>query len=605
VAIQLKRLVSTGSGKRNAEIVFDQHKCLIRGPSDTGKSHIRECLAYLLGGEKAIKPFPENQGYETLTLEFTHEGSDYSITKGLAGGSVQIRKLKPDGAPEVIEQDVGEFLVGLAGAAGKQILRSKSRKGNVTGGDLRHWFLISQTDVISDHPTIGVASNVDRTQRAAAFYVFLTGMDDAAVVLAKTKSEKDSISGQIFAAESAIKHASSGLPPELTKAEVVDALEKVDETLAEITRQYNARARQLRDLREEISDKTSDLRKFERLRSQSQAMVSRFDMLDEKYKSDLDRLDAANEGMAYFQALRTVPCPLCATPVEQQVSAADLKPSAPANYRVAIQAEATKIRALRVGLREARAREAERVAESSSAVQQARGILDQLEGRERQALTGLRVEFSSDPKELAVRRSDLSSQLNLFEDIERLRAEIERLKQTRGTKASPIARAAIDPAREVGAIARELLVAWGFKDITSVELDLEECDLKINGRARLSYGAGRRAVSLAAMHVAILKNSLSHGRPHIGFLVIDSPLKAYADPSGREANDLSLATVRDNFYLWLSQWSGPGQIVVLENEEVLNQQVAAALKPIEFTGPDGKDRRGFYPENDSLLPPQS
>ena len=107
------------------------------------------------------------------------------------------------------------------------------------------------------------------------------------------------------------------------------------------------------------------------------------------------------------------------------------------------------------------------------------------------------------------------------------------------------------------------------------------------------------------MHIAILQNALLHGRPHIGFLVIDSPLKAYADPSKQEANDLSLATVRDNFYLWLSQWTGPGQIVVLENEDVTNAQVAAVLKPIEFTGPNGKDRRGFYPQNDSLLPSPS
>jgi hypothetical protein len=605
VAIQLKRLVATGPGERNAEIVFDEYKCLIRGPSDTGKSHIRECLLYLLGGEKPVKTFPENQGYDTLTLEFVNEGTVYSVTKAFAGGGVLIQKLNPDGALDAIDQDVGEFLVGLSGAGGLQIIRSKSKKGNVTGGDLRHWFLISQTDVISDHPTTGVASSVDRIQRAAAFYVYLTGMDDAAVILAKTRSEKDSIAGQIFAADTAIKHANAGLPPGLTKPEVVDALEKVDNTLAEMARQYNARARQLRSLREDISEKTTELRALDRMRLQSQAMVNRFDMLDEKYKSDLDRLDAANEGMAYFQALRTVPCPLCSTPVEQQVSPADLRPSAPANYRVAVQAEATKIRALRVGLGEARTREAERVATSSAAVQEVRAGLDELESREGQALTGLRVEFSSDPKELAVRRSELSSQLNLFEDIERLRAEIERLKQTKGTKASPISRAASEPAREVGEIAQGLLVAWGFKDIAAVELDLEECDLKINGRPRLSYGAGRRAVSLAAMHIAILQNALLHGRPHIGFLVIDSPLKAYADPSKQEANDLPLATVRDNFYLWLSQWTGPGQIVVLENEDVTNAQVAALLKPIEFTGPNGKDRRGFYPQNDSLLPSPS
>ena len=103
------------------------------------------------------------------------------------------------------------------------------------------------------------------------------------------------------------------------------------------------------------------------------------------------------------------------------------------------------------------------------------------------------------------------------------------------------------------------------------------------------------------MSVAVLQNSLTHQRPHIGFVVIDSPLKAYADPQGREAADVAPSTVRDNFYLWLSQWTGPGQIVILENELVIDPKVATALHLIEFSGTEGEGRAGFYPRAIDLL----
>jgi hypothetical protein len=547
-----------------------------------------------LGGDRKPKRFPENEKYDKLTLEFLHEGTMYSVSKAFAGGAARIVRTEPAGETSEVAEDVGELLVRLAGAGDKQIIRSKSRKGPLTGADLRHWFLISQPNVISDDPTTGPASAPDRFQRAASFYVFLTGMDDAAVTLAKTKAEKDSIGGQIFAAESAIQRANAGLPPDLTKAAAVSALEKVDETLNEITRQYEARARQLRLLRQEINTTVTALRTVTTERTQSQAMVHRFDMLDQKYVSDLERLDAANEGIAYFQTLKTVSCPLCNTPVEQQISPADLRPSAPANYRVAVQAEAEKIRALREGLRQSRTYESKRFDQSSIEERRLRIALADLEARERQALSGLKVEFSADPKELAVRRGELSSQIDLFEEIERLNNEIERLRKLRSTKASPIVREAIGPARAVADISRDLLRTWGFQEVNDVALDTESCDLVVNGRARLNFGAGKRGLMLAALTIAVLENALHNGYPHAGFVVIDSPLKAYADPKNREGDDVPLATVRDNFYEWLSKWSGPGQIVILENEQLTNAEVGGALQPTQFSGESGEGRAGFY-----------
>ncbi|MBI3713376.1 MAG: hypothetical protein HY253_10510 [Burkholderiales bacterium] len=599
MTIELTRLIAEGPGKVNAEIIFGAQRCLVRGPSDSGKSYIRDCLWYLLGGDKLPKPLPEAEGYLSLTLQFKSNGIEYEVVRAFAGGGVAVYTVaiseNGERTRNSIDRDIGELLVDLSGAGGKQILRSKSEKGNVTGGDLRHWFMLSQPMVISEEPTSG--SGFSKPQRVSAFHLFLTGSDDAAVELVKSTAEVEQIKGQLGSAEDGLRRAMTGIPPDVKRVEVIDAITRVDDSLTEMNRQYDARATRLRELRSEISDAARELQTTETQRDHCAAMVERFQLLDLKYSSDLERLGATNEGVAFFQSLPTTPCPLCGTSVEQQIDPKQLKPNAPEKYRVAIAAEAEKIRALRKGLLVSLEHEISRLASMERSAMSVKLVLEQLEQRETAQLAGIRVEFSADPKTLAVRRSELSAQLNLFDEIEHLNAEIDRLKKAKIIRKTPLNRECGASANDVADYAKQILNDWGFLDIVTVTLDGGECDLVINGRPRLSYGAGKRGLFLTALLVALLHHSLKMGYPHLGVIVIDSPLKAYADPTSIEQREVTVSTVTDNFYSWLSQWNGPGQIVILENEKILDA-TAKVLAPIQFSGVNGSGRTGFYPFQD-------
>ncbi|MDI1308921.1 MAG: hypothetical protein PSV17_05750 [Methylotenera sp.] len=593
MAIVLKRIISKGPDKADAEINFSNSHCLIRGPSDTGKSYIRDCLWYMLGGDKQPKTVPEDEGYNTLTLEITSGDEDYIITRGLRGGGVSIDSVNNKTAPEQltpIEDDLNDLIVRLAGAADMQTMRSVSKKGGVTSGDLRHWFLLSQPSMISEDPTSG-SNHVDRTQRVAAFHVFLTGKDDSAIVLAQSKSDKDKIAGRIFAAEEGIKRANAGIPADLEKADVVSALSRVDETLQAVTRQYDARAALLRDTRQKITQSITELNLSEAARIQSEAMLQRFNLLDSKYQSDLDRLGAINEGTAYYQSLDSTPCPICGSALKEHGQHLDLEIESPKKYRAAVAAEAEKIQALRIGLRHSIDQENRRLKTYTDISNQEREQLVALEKFERDAINSLKVEFSSDPRELAIRHSELSSQLNLLEEIERLELEIKRLKDVKRSKSVPVLREALAASTTVAKYAKDLLDGWGLADVKTVRLDTESCDLYINERARLSYGAGRRALFLTALSISLLKFSMENNHPHLGFVVIDSPLKAYADPESKEQIEVPLSTVRDGFYSWLANWEGPGQVIILENEKV-PENLLTTINPIQFGG----ERSGFYPK---------
>ena len=597
MTVKLVSLIATGPDKPEARVNFRDPAMLVRGASDTGKSYIRDCLWYLLGGDKLPKKIPEASGYDLLTLELEVDDGRYEVRRAHAGGDSSLIKLSAgeDGklARDVLEEDIGDFLVRHAGAAGKQLLRSRSKRGVVTGGDLRHWFLLSQPTMISEDATAGPVANA--TQRIAAFHMFLTGTDDSAIELVKTSKELDRLAGQILGVEEALRRVRADLPNDQTKDDVADALERVDVALSAMTSHYEARASSLKSVRDDILAKSTELQAAERERNHCLSMIERFDLLDAKYKSDSERLGATWEGVAMFQALEEVPCPLCGTSAEAQVDPRQLRQGTQDGYRKALKAELDKIVVLRQGLAVALAREHDRATRMRQTVGTLRAEFSGLEATEKARVNETRYEFSGDPKSLAVRRSALSEQLAKFDEEAQLVAEHTRLTNAKKQKKIPLSRNVGAAATAVAAHAKRYLHAWGFTGIQSVLLDADACDLVLDGRARLDFGAGKRSIFLAALTIAVMEHAVGEEYPHLGFVVIDSPLKSYADPKSKEQRDVAVSTVTDRFYAWLAKWQGPGQLVILENQEIKDDS-KAVLEPLEFVGDGDEDgRRGFYP----------
>ena len=597
MTVKLVSLIATGPDKPEARVNFRDPAMLVRGASDTGKSYIRDCLWYLLGGDKLPKKIPEASGYDLLTLELEVDDGRYEVRRAHAGGDSSLIKLSAgeDGklARDVLEEDIGDFLVRHAGAAGKQLLRSRSKRGVVTGGDLRHWFLLSQPTMISEDATAGPVANA--TQRIAAFHMFLTGTDDSAIELVKTSKELDRLAGQILGVEEALRRVRADLPNDQTKDDVADALERVDVALSAMTSHYEARASSLKSVRDDILAKSTELQAAERERNHCLSMIERFDLLDAKYKSDSERLGATWEGVAMFQALEEVPCPLCGTSAEAQVDPRQLRQGTQDGYRKALKAELDKIVVLRQGLAVALAREHDRATRMRQTVGTLRAEFSGLEATEKARVNETRYEFSGDPKSLAVRRSALSEQLAKFDEEAQLVAEHTRLTNAKKQKKIPLSRNVGAAATDVAAHAKRYLHAWGFTGIQSVLLDADACDLVLDGRARLDFGAGKRSIFLAALTIAVMEHAVGEEYPHLGFVVIDSPLKSYADPKSKEQRDVAVSTVTDRFYAWLAKWQGPGQLVILENQEIKDDS-KAVLEPLEFVGDGDEDgRRGFYP----------
>jgi hypothetical protein len=625
--IILKRLASLGLAKAPAIIEFDPLANLVRGPSDTGKSYIRDCLWYLLGGDKVPKPIPESAGYDSLILAFASGEVDYLIVRGLRGGAarilttevqsqgiaisstddtvlaapitkeaVDLEQISPNahawlpGARDyydALESDPSKLIVSLSGAEGKQILRSASNRGPVTGGDVRHWFLLAQTAMISDEPPSG-QNYTEKPQRLAALSLFVTGIDDSAVVLAPSSREQNVLQGQVQAIEDSLKRIASLIPSEINKPQVSEAIERIDATLEEISKQNESRSHQLKHVRSELAGLSTKLQEAKGVAEHSRTMLARFELLDAKYESDVARLRAIAEGVSLFAAYEETPCPLCLTPLSQQMAGPS---QLPAEHLVALRAEAAKIAALRVGLQESIRAEQARNETATARVADISARLTIIERHESAILAAARGGDGASPKLLAVRRSEYSSLLDAFDEWERLASELERLKNKKRVRSTKTHRESSQASSAISNVVKQLLNEWGFEEVDSVVFDLELGDIRVNHRARLEYGAGTRSVYLMAFAIAVMQYSLSSGFPHLGALVIDSPLKAYADRDGPIGVDP--VTVAQKFYSWLAHWQGPGQITILENEKIASD-TALRFNAIQFTRRNDIGRAGFY-----------
>lgn len=610
MAITLKHLCVNGPGLLPAVVPFDGHRTLIRGPSETGKSHIWDCIWFLLGGTATLEQFPESQGYDSLELAFLHDEHEYLVRKAMAGGAARVLVRRDDiwvadGEPNPLEdlaQDLGELLVKLSGAEDKKVLRTRSEKGSITGDDLRHWALLSQPGMISRDATKGKGHGSDK--RVSSYSLFLSGLDDSAVELYKSSSVKEQAKGKLASAESELARAQGLIPADTDRAATVAALARVDERLDMFTTQFQARSSVLKELRQQIAGVGGALAIASTQLASATSICERFTLLDLKYSSDLARLGATDEGIAFFQALEETPCPLCGTPVEQHLDPGDLKPRAPTKYRAAIAAEAEKIRELRRGLQPSVAHEKTRIANATADVQRLTASLQALEEQETVVLRAAGQEFDADPRELAESHTRFSSLIDAFDEMARLKSEIARLQQETKQKRTALVRNVGSHGDQVGVIARQMLNEWGFMSIQSVYVDPDACDLVIDGRRRLSYGAGKRGLFLSAMTIALMQHALKEGHPHLGVVVLDSPLKAYAQKESADNmdRDIPTATVNASFYGWLSRFEGPGQIIVLENEAV-DPATARALNAIQFTDDNTLGRQGFYPSRTVIAPP--
>jgi hypothetical protein len=150
-------------------------------------------------------------------------------------------------------------------------------------------------------------------------------------------------------------------------------------------------------------------------------------------------------------------------------------------------------------------------------------------------------------------------------------------------------------AQTVGSI----LTEWQFPGRRHVSFDVGAYDLQIDGKNRRDNGKGVRAVTHSAFKLALLIFCRERGLPHPGFVVLDTPLLTYRDPTvskrSLEADELELrnTSLKEFFFRHLSRVAALGQIVVVESVD-LPHDINRLAHVEMFTGDPANGRFGLF-----------
>lgn len=601
MTISLYELIVTGPGKRAATLKLNGESHLIFGPTDTGKSYIVECFRYCLGSDQKPKDVGFSEGYTLAALQVRlADGRQYTLFRDMSDGSELIYEgfhtLPPQDGPAAIDQPISELLPIWCGSAGMKILARSGQLGNLTAGDLRRVSIFDEIETLDNVPFEGKDTNL-KTRNKSALAMILRGSDDSEMLLPPSTNERNVAKGHVEAINEQITSLLADVPEGLTLLDAQEGLSKVTSEIEAINLYMKSHASELAELKQSRLEIDKEYRRLFRRLSAFKEAESRFRLLDKKYVSDQQRLQAMATAASVTSSFKTRPCPLCRTDIQHQVRHQEQNEQAPI-LRLAALAEIEKISGLREGLKGALSDVLDDLKEIAEELKKVEGKARENDREQGALLAPKNVDMANGLTALSERKTVLAVAISNLTRTNSLKVRLAEMKEKSKRKKQVVERDMSDSATELCIRVKRLLQDWGVPGVDSVYFDDGVSDIEINQRKRTSYGKGKRGIFLTAYMAALMEQALGKGHPHLGVTIIDSPVVTYKDPKHAKDSDgdeLLDESVKDRFYAWLATRSEPGQIIVLENEEPAPETLEK-LNFTEFVGvgnPSG--RAGFFP----------
>ena len=609
----LRHISFTGPKKKPAGLEFGPGLNVVYGASETGKSFILEAIDFMLGSTKPLRDIPERVGYDSVFLGVENgSGDPFTLERATAGGGFRcydgLHFQRPEEAePRVLgpkhnptnNDNVSMFLLERIGLTGKRIRKNARGETNTLSfRNLAHLCLISEGNVQKEGSPIETGQVISRTAELSTFKLLLTGVDDGAVEPQEAQQARRlSRTAKIEIIDDLIteqRDRLAGLVGEDDdENELTDQLQRLNQSLAREQDVLGQTEEQHRAAVARRNEARRDLEQARERRAEIDELLERFHLLDDHYRSDLNRLEGIRESGVLVSALESSACPLCGASPDEQHREGDCDGNVDAVVQAA-DAEAAKINRLMDEL-------AQTVAQLRAEAREFEILTPQLGEQLELALGALRErspelrEQRAAFTELMERRSAVQSALGVIASIAELeerRAELEIAPERVAVDNEPSSDLSVSTLNSFSKVYEEVLRSWSFPEADRVYFDQTTRDFVIDGKPRGARGKGMRAITYAAFTVSLLEFTKRHNLPHPGFIVLDTPLLAYREPEGDE-DDLSGTDVHEHFYEALGTMTGR-QVVVLENVDPPESLVKRSRIAFFSKNPH-QGRYGFLP----------
>jgi hypothetical protein len=139
----------------------------------------------------------------------------------------------------------------------------------------------------------------------------------------------------------------------------------------------------------------------------------------------------------------------------------------------------------------------------------------------------------------------------------------------------------------------KLLKDWHFPNADRVFFDSKRRDLVIAGKLRTARGKGLRAITHAAFTIGLLQFCKAQETPHPGFVILDTPLRAYREPESLD-DDLRGTDLNVQFYNYIAAMADDRQVIIIENDDP-PASIGSRPQVQMFSGNPNSGRFGFFP----------
>ena len=608
--LTLRHLCFTGPDKEPAQLVFNTGLNVIYGASETGKSFVLEAIDFMLGGRGPLRDIPERVGYDRIFLGIeSAENSAFTLVRATSGGQFQLYEGLHQSIPvgdegEVLgarhsaenDNNLSSFLLNKISLKGKRVrTNARSDTRSLSFRDLCHLCLITEGKIQQQGSPIESGQATQKTQEYATFKLMLTGVDDSALVsvsresgLSQSRTAKLEFIDELLTSYQEKMSNSEYNPQELTKQ-----LEKLEASIVMEQQALHLSEAQYQSLINHRNDIRKKLQNGLDRRGEISELMARFALLDEHYKSDLARLEGIREAGLLVAALSPQKCPLCGAEPDHQNRDGDCDGNLETTV-IAADAESVKILQLRRELNETVHQLGHEAGSFDRLIPKMHDDLHKLEDNIKTLSPELLNQRSS-YADLVEKRASVHASLSVCDQVADLQTRREDLEKAQEGEVSQLQGTTDLSSTTLDQFAQQveqLLKAWNFPEAERVYFDQADRDLVINGKRRSSRGKGMRAITYAAFTVGLLEFCRAQNKPHLGFVILDSPLLAYREPEGLE-DDLSGTDVQDKFYEYLARWTNK-QIIIIVNIDPplgITQRSASSF----FSKNPHHGRYGYFP----------
>lgn len=541
---------------------------IIYGPSNTGKSLILECIDFMLGGA-GEKLADSPVGFKSVQMTLDVDGNELVLDREINSNDVQVTGDVPGIDSGIYKttkakKNTSKLWLSLMGIDDEVKVIQKMDFSPQTLGirTFFHMFLIKESRMVSENSILksgeGYNKNIPVPTVSSLLYLatgktFLEGKTqvDSKVVDAKNLAIQQFVDRSLKTLANQRVEALSEEVADLTPAELNV---KITETINEI-----AATESSMDTVVEQSQRLADqIIEIDAQISECRMLKNRYRSLMSQYEADIKRLTFIAEGDIHRGVIPKLDhCPFCNGELSK------------IQGESCVEAAITEVQKIEAQIRDLRSADTELVAEikaldveRSAAINERKAVQEKIRIELEPKISSLKSLLFS--YRAALGRAKVNEIFDRVESTlnEELRDSLEDKKEQEKFDVRGKIREFLAPVLDAKLL--DILRAVNYEDISSATLDIERCDVKVNGTAKATQGKGFRAFLNSIMAIAVQEFLVETGIHPTWFLAFDSPILSLVEKQD-SGDKLASDIMRKGLFTYLVKNTKDKQIIVVEN----------------------------------------